>query len=167
MTRPAFVKQFAELTEQDFVAHPVWVAVHGMDEEEDWYDDCDEESFRPWPGSLPVGPEEGMLLVRAQFTLADGTPLGGFITPQSAGKALSLGVVQPQIFTPTGLQSFWGGMFPCPASERASFYKNMDKTENQIFPIAFSADLALASGQVAGTIDGFYALEKGQVRRYR
>src|SRR5579864_2439183 len=72
MTRPVFVKQFGELTAEDFIQHPVWIAVHGMDDDEPWYEDCGEESFRPWTGPLPVGPEEGMLLVQATLTLADG-----------------------------------------------------------------------------------------------
>lgn len=165
--RPAFVKQYTDLTEQDFLARPVWVGVHGMDEGEGWHDDCDEESFRPWTGSLPVGPQEGMLLVRAQFTLADGTTFSGFITPQSAGEPLNLGTVQPQIFTPAGLEGFWEGIFPRPANIRAAFYQRMNKTEHQIFPITFTAAPGLASGLVSGRIDGFYATEKGKVRCHR
>jgi len=39
MTRPAFLRQFGELTAEDFIQHPVWIAVHGVDDQEPWYDD--------------------------------------------------------------------------------------------------------------------------------
>src|SRR5262249_48738508 len=63
---------FGELTAEDFAQHPVWISVHGLDEEEPWYDEdgCNEETFRPWTGALPVSPEEGLLLVAAIFTVA-------------------------------------------------------------------------------------------------
>ncbi len=167
MTRPAFLKQFGDLTAEDFLEHPVWVCVHGSDEDEPWYDDCDEETFKPWTGDLPAGPEEGMLLVNAAFTFADGTRIPGFITPQHEDEPVDLGIIQPQIFSNGGRHAFWQGMFEQSPAERAAFYREFDKTEVQIFPITFAASPAFASGQIAGTINGFYASEKGKVRCYR
>jgi len=167
MTRPAFLKQFGDLTAQDFLEHPVWICVHGSDEDEPWYDDCDEETFKPWTGDLPVGPEEGMLLVQATFTFADGTIVPGFITPQHDQQPFDLGIIQPQIFSSAVRHSFWDGMFQRPEEERAAFYRELNKKESQIFPIRFAAAPGLASGQVAGEIEGFYVREKGKVRCYR
>ncbi|MGZ4899640.1 MAG: hypothetical protein ACXV8X_08285 [Candidatus Angelobacter sp.] len=167
MPRPAFLKQFGELTAEDFIQHPVWIGVHGTDEDEPWFDDCDEETFRPWTGDLPVGPEEGMLLVQATFTFADGTTAPGFITPQHDHEPLSLGIIQPQVFSSAGRHDFWHGMFQPPPELRAAFYRVFDKRDGQIFPIAFAPSSGLASGQVAGKIEGFYVTEKGKVRCYR
>ena len=167
MARPRFLKQFGELTTDDFVQHPVWVAVHGTDEDEPWYDECDEETFKPWTGALPVSPEEGMLLVQATLTLADGTRVSGFITPQHEDEPVNLGIIQPQIFSNDGRHGFWQGMFQQSPAERAAFYRSFNKTESQIFPITFVATPGLASGQVAGKIEGFYVSEKGKVRCYR
>ena len=82
MARKPNLKQFGDLTPADFVEHPVWASVHTLDYDEPWYDETDEETFRPWIGELPVSPEDGMFLVRAKLTLADGRVLDGFITPQ-------------------------------------------------------------------------------------
>lgn len=167
MSRPAFLRQFGELAAEDFIRDPVWIAVHGTDEDEPWYDDCDEETFKPWTGNLPVSPEEGVLLVQATFTFADGTKAPGFITPQHDQQPLDLGIIQPQVFSSAGQQRFWDGMFKRPEEERAAFYRSFNKTESQIFPITFAAALGLASGHVAGRLDGFYVREKGVVHCYR
>ena len=167
MTRPTFVKQFGDLTALDFTQHPVWIAVHGIDEDEPWYDDCDEESFRPWTGSLPVAPEDGMLLVQVTLTFADGSRFPGFITPQHEQEPFNLGMIQPQVFSPAGRQSFWDGMFQRSEEELRAFYSSFNKTESQIFPIIFAASPGLASGQVAGRIEGFYVMEKGKVCCFR
>src|SRR5947209_8211431 len=102
MSRPSSLKQFGDLTADDFVRHPVWIACHGVDSGEPWYDETDEETFRPWTERPPAGPEQGMLLVRAALTLQDGRMFAGFLTPQHEGKPLDLGVVQPQLFLPSG-----------------------------------------------------------------
>jgi hypothetical protein len=167
MSRPAFLKQFRDLTAVDFSKHPVWIAIHGSDEDEPWYDECDEETFKPWAGALPVTPDEGMLLVRAVLTFADGTTAPGFITPQHDGEFLDLGIIQPQVFSSAGRHGFWDGMFQRSDEERTAFYTSFNKTESQVFPITFAAAPGLASGQVAGKIEGFYVTEKGEARCYR
>jgi hypothetical protein len=169
MPRPAFLKQFGEFTAEDFVQHPVWISVHGLDEEEPWYDedDCNEETFRPWTAALPVSPEEGLLLVAAIFTLADGASLAGFITPQRDGESLNLGIVQPHVFFKNQVHDFWDGMFRRKEEYLRTFYLGLNKTAREIFPIAFSAKPGLASGQLKGRIEGFYFTEAGRVRVYQ
>jgi hypothetical protein len=44
------LKQFAALTIEDFAQCPVWIACHVADYDEPWYDDTDEETFRPYGG---------------------------------------------------------------------------------------------------------------------
>ena len=66
MAKPE-LKQFGDLTRKDFERCPVWIGCHTADYDEPWYDDTDEETFRPWTGALPADASQGMLLVRATF----------------------------------------------------------------------------------------------------
>src|SRR6476660_1212750 len=74
-------KQFGDLSPADFDRHPVWVSCHGTDDGRPWYDETDEETFRPWTGAPPVGQADGMFLVRATCELRNGSRYSGFITP--------------------------------------------------------------------------------------
>jgi hypothetical protein len=102
------LKQFGDLARADFSRYPVWIACHTADYGEPWYEETDEETFRPWTGALPVSPSEGMLLVRATLELRDASRHPGFVTP--AFKK-DLGALQPQIFVGDRRFGFWGGMF--------------------------------------------------------
>jgi hypothetical protein len=79
------LKQFGELELEDLKRHPVWIGCHTADNGKPWYEDTDEETFRPYAGTLPANPAEGMLLVRAVFELKDGTRYLGFVTPATEG----------------------------------------------------------------------------------
>jgi hypothetical protein len=46
------LRQFGSLTAEDFERIPVWLACHVADYDEPWYDETDEETFRPWSGDL-------------------------------------------------------------------------------------------------------------------
>jgi hypothetical protein len=74
------LKQFGDLTPADFERHPVWIACHTEDFAEPWFNETDEETFRPWTGPLPVGPSDGMLLVRATFEPHTVSQLCVFVT---------------------------------------------------------------------------------------
>ena len=152
MDKPA-LKQFGELTLNDFERHPVWVSCHVIDNDEPWYEETDEETFRPWIGSLPVDPAETMFLVRAEFQTANGRRLEGFLTP---GEDENLGQIQPQVFIGSRRFGFWGGMRGVPAAERVSFYEALEARSEDVFPISFSASSGLASGVITGSLGGFY-----------
>jgi hypothetical protein len=79
MTTPE-LRQFGELEAEDFHRHRVWIACHTADYGKSWYQDTDEETFRPYTGELPADAAEGMLLVRAVFELRDGSRYPGFVT---------------------------------------------------------------------------------------
>ncbi len=173
MSERPLLKQFGELTLADFSAHAVWVNCHVIDYDEPWYPDTDEETFRPRVGSMPASPSETMLLVRAAFELADGTHLGGFVTPMFAqdakGKTSDLGTMQPTMFLPSGvLQQFWGGMCEETQAGRKRLYASLGKSAAQVFPIRFASEPGLTTGVAAGVIPGFcsYA-HKGWIRRKR
>ncbi|MEY2428803.1 MAG: hypothetical protein QOJ40_1688 [Verrucomicrobiota bacterium] len=148
------LKQFGDLSPADFDRHPVWVSCHGTDEGQPWYEETDEETFRPWTGALPVGQANGMFLVRATFELRNGSRYSGFITP--GFHETDLGVLQPHVFVGERCFRFWGGMLGIPAEERQAFYSALEQIPDAVFPLRFDADSGLATGAVAGQIKGFY-----------
>jgi hypothetical protein len=109
MARPE-LKQFGEFEAEDFERHPLWVGCHTADYGKPWYEDTDEETFRPYTGKLPADPTKGMLLVQAVVELRDGSRYPGFLTPAAEGWDKRpdgrpmfepnhiLGAQQPQIF---------------------------------------------------------------------
>ena len=161
MAKKPELKQFGDLTVEDFARHPVWISCHTEDCDEPWYDDTDEETFRPWTKSLPVSPSDGMFLVKGKLTLRDGTIHDGFVTP--AFDDGDLGSMQPQIFIGGRRFGFWGGMFGFDEEEKQSFYKAAEKGPKAIFPISFATVAGLASGVCSGKIDGFYKCPEDKV----
>jgi len=153
------LKQFGDLTHEDFDRHPVWIRCHVADYDEPWYEDTDEETFRPRTGHLPAHASEGMLLVQATLELGDGSRHPGFITP--ALKPGDLGTQQPQIFAGGRSFGFWGGMFGVPIEERQSLYAALERKPDDVFPLRFSVDPALATGNTSGQVTGFYRLAAG------
>lgn len=163
MQQKPLLKQYMQLTPLDFVQHPVWIGVHGRDEEQPWYEDTDEETFRPWDGPLPAPPAEGMLLVQASFMFADGTVESGYVTPQPVGDKPDFGIMQPTVFSPAGRHYFYCGHCP-PADEfKQAFYRAFGKSDREIFPIRFTANPRLTSGQSSGTLEGFLFIDKRKI----
>jgi hypothetical protein len=148
------LKQFGDLTRDDFVRHPVWIGCHSADHDEPWYEDTDEETFRPWTGELPADASAGMLLVMATLELRDGSRHVGFVTPDPDEGGL--GTIQPQIFAGHQRFGFWGGRRGIPAEQRQDLYFALQKTPAKIFPLRYSVDPALVTRTVTGQVDGFY-----------
>jgi len=153
--RKPLLKQFGELKPADFDTVPVWASCHSFDNDEPWYDDTDEETFRPWAGSLPVDPSDGMFLVRATLRTADGREFAGFVTPAVPQAGPDLGLLQPNLAAAARFFAFWGGIAGVSPEEKAAFYSLLH-ADAGIFPIRFSCDAALASGVCSGLIAGFY-----------
>lgn len=126
-----------------------------------WYDETDEETFRPWNGPLPASSSEGMLLVRATIELADGSKFPGFVTP--ALDEDDLGVQQPQIFVGGRHFGFWGGILGLPAEERQAFYASLGKPPRDVFPLRFAVAPNLAVGFANGEVTGFYRTDGDNV----
>ena len=153
------LKQFGDLSLDDFKRHPVWIGCHGADSDKAWYDHTDEETFRPRTGNLPADPSEGMLLVRATAVLADGCELAGFITP--AFDEGDLGTLQPYVFVNGQQFSFWGGMCGFTREQRTSLYERLAKSPEQIFPMRVLADTDLTRGVQVAEVRGFYTRRSG------
>jgi hypothetical protein len=159
------LKQFGDLSPLDFQTHPVWVSCHTLDYDEPWYDETDEETFRPWSDALPIEPGSEKFLVRASLKLADGTLLPGFVTPEQGGSDSALGITQPQLFSTAGQRfSFWYGGVPPSAAHKREFYSALAKTPEQVFPVTCLASPELTRGGLAVTIPGFSFYGPGQPR---
>lgn len=156
------LKQFGTLSQADFERFPIWVGVHTIDSDKPWYEETNEETFRPWTGKLPVDPSFGMFLVRSQLTLADKSNFIGFITPAVGKGRVSdsdLGTVQPHLFNSSdSLISFWGGMFGFSDEAKKETYETLKRTPKKVFPIRFSADHGLTKGRQKGKLRGFCKL---------
>ena len=158
MAKPE-MKQFGDLTREDFNRYPVWIACHSVDYEEPWYDDTDEETFRPWDGPLPADASQAILLVRATIELRDGSRHWGFITP--AVSPGDLGTQQPHIWVGDRCFGIWGGMVGVPVEERQAFYAAIGRVPDAIFPLRYAIDPKLAIGESSGQAYGFYRDELG------
>jgi hypothetical protein len=167
----------------DFEDHPVWIRVRSFDFNASWFDDVDEETFRPWDGVLPFAEPRGMLLIAAKLTFKDGSVYPGFLSPakedwdaplppkrvgdrliqlatpkdRHGGSPLALlGIQQPRIFLQNRTFSFWGGMLGIPEEARRGLYEAAAQGPEDIFPIHFHSDPLLAKGLVSGRLDEFY-----------
>jgi hypothetical protein len=153
--------QFGALTAEHFARWPVWIGVHTADYGEPWYDNTDEETFRPFDGELPADPGRGMLLVRAEMTLADGSTLPGFVSPPPARPRgiRDMGTMQPHLFGPGGdLHGFWTGITRSTPATRSRFYASLGREPSGVFPIRFRAETAHVRGGIEGQIDGFLSI---------
>jgi hypothetical protein len=160
------LRQFGELTAEDLQRHPVWINCHVADYDEPWYEETDEETFRPFTGKLPASPEEGMLLVRARAVLNDGTTFPAMATPafpeegEDGGRIL--GTQQPSVFTAGGRVMFWYGGFEPPQESVETAYRALGGNATTVFPLRFEAEPGLTSGNASGVVRGFYWLRNFQ-----
>jgi len=155
-------KQVYELTLHDLSTFPVWE--FRLDEEGE--EGRDEATVRPYTASGPLDPTDGMFVVRAVFTLADGSKLRGYFTPPGRGDA-GIGTLQPIIVTDRGQVRFWCGTAAPDSTRLAHNYELLGKDAKHVFPVRFESDVALDGGQVTGSVPGFLVLEDFQSRRTR
>ena len=155
-------RQVYKLTLHDLRTFPVWE--FRLDEEGEA--DQDESTVRPYTAPSPLDPTDRRFIVRAVFTLADGSRMQGYFTPPGRGDA-SLGTTQPIIVTDCGQVRFWCGTV-APSSKRlADSYGLLGKDAQHVFPMQFESEVELASGPVRGSVPGFLVLEDFQTWRTR
>jgi len=100
MNKMKIRKQVYDLTLKDFDEHPVWEFCHGEDAE-----DQDEATVKPYEDPMPIELGGMMVVCRADFTLADGTEMKGYLYPPMATDQFEmgdLGYIQPHIITKKG-----------------------------------------------------------------
>jgi len=155
-------KQVYELTLQDLGAFPIWeFRLHEGAE-----GGQDESTVRPCVASGPLDSADRMFVVRAVFTLADGSAMQGYFTPPVRGDA-SIGTLQPIIVTEHGQVRFWCGTAAPGPKRLARSYELLGKEAKQVFPLRFQSEVELAGGPVRGSVPGFLVMEDFQTRRTR
>jgi hypothetical protein len=143
-------KQVYELSPSDLKDHPIWE--FALDEEGE--EGQDEATVRPWAGDEPLDPAAGMFVVRAIFELADGTTLGGYLTPLVEGST-SIGTIQPIVVTDQGQVNFWCGAMAPSAEGIRSQYAKIGRPSSSVFPCRYTSDVRIVGGSVTGSINGF------------
>ena len=158
-------KQVYELTLDDLSTCPVWE--FRLDEEdEEGQDESTVRPFRPYPASGPLDPADRMFVVRAVFTLADGSRMKGYFTPPVRGQE-GIGTLQPIIVTDRGQVRFWCGTAAPDSKRLAHCYELLGRDAKRVFPVRFESDVELAGGPARGSVPGFLVLEDFQTRRTR
>jgi len=147
-------KQVNELTLDDLIKFPVWE--FALDEECE--EGQDEATVRPHEISGALDPSGGMFIVRAEFTLADGTKMLGYLTPPVPGRD-SLGTLQPIIITEHGPVLFWYGMLAPDARDLAQSYERLGRGAASVFPVQVTTKVELVGQPIRVTIPGFMVLE--------
>jgi hypothetical protein len=143
-------KQVYNLTPKDLLRYPVWI--FALDEE------CeagqDEATVKPWEGSAPFDPGEGLNVVRADFWLADGTHALGYLSAQVRDFS-KIGYIQPTIVTHRGQVGFWSGARKPDAARLREDYEILGKDRSQVFPVRYESAVEITTGKVTGMIEGF------------
>jgi hypothetical protein len=155
-------KQIYELTLDDLSQFPVWEFRLDVDGESGQ----DESSVQPHTGAGPLDPAERMFVVRAAFTLADGTKRTGYLTPPVRGRE-GLCTLQPIIVTERGQVRLWCGTAVPDAERLAQNYEFLGKDARCVFPVRFESEVDLVGGPARGSVPGFLVLEDFQTRRTR
>jgi hypothetical protein len=155
-------KQVYELTLEDLSACPIWefkLDEHGAGGQ-------DEATVQPYACSGPLDPADRMFVVRAAFTLADGSRLKGYITPPVRGQE-GIDTMQPIVVTARGQVRFWCGTSVPDAKRLAQSYDLLGKDSKRVFPLRFESEVELRGGPVSGSVPGFLVLEDFQTRKSR
>ena len=152
---PSVRRQVYELTAVDLEAYPAWE--FALDEE--GVDGQDEATVRPYLNT-PIEPTEGMLVVRAKFTLADGTVAIGFMTPPQSVSS-DIRDHQPSIITNGRQVALYSGMFPLSESEVVQRLDALGKSASEAFPLEYETDVEIVSGPTKCVVRGFSFLHGG------
>ena len=155
-------RQVYELTLDDLDNFPVWE--FSLDEKDE--KSQDESTVRPYTAPGPLDPADRMFIVRAAFTLADGSKTKGYVTPPARGDD-GLGILQPIIVTERGQVRFWCGTAVPDSKRLARCYEVLGKEAGRVFPLRFESAVELVGGPVRGSVPGFLILEDFQTRKTR
>ena len=141
-------KQVYKLSLSDFKEFPVWE--FALDEEGE--EGQDEATVKPFEFRDSLDPSTGMFVVEAEFILADGTMMQGYLSPAPQNE---LGYIQPIIITEKRQISFWSGIRQPSQEVISSQYTLLGKSPEQVFPLTFKSKVDIIGGPVQGIINGF------------
>ena len=157
-------RQSDELTADELVATPAW-----------WFPPPDGHLTGPDACTvLPIDASgaaddgavdfpEGKYLLRAVFTLADGTEMEGHVT-YAAGEPSTIETQEPAVATPRGQALLWRGAMVPGAQDIARTLALFEKSRDAVFPIRWRALLHPPGAEIAGSADGFAVWRNGGVQ---
>ena len=155
-------KQVYDLLPRNLEEFPVWE--YALDEEGE--KNQDEATVRPCTAEDLASETARSFIVRARFTLADGTHAEGYITTPPPDD-LTLGAIQPVVVTARGQVVFWCGSIAPSAEQLARNYSLLARASSHIFPLTFESAVPLQRGSVRGVIPGFLVLENWMTGKIR
>jgi hypothetical protein len=144
-----------ELTSYDLAQIPAWEFA----QDEETVAGQDEATVRPY-FRHPVDPSDGLLVVRARFTLVDGTRLLGFVSPAPPTMVWDISNQQPSIVSDKGQIPLYFGIFPPGADRLKEFFELLGKLPDEVFPLNYKTDVEIIGGPVVDTIMGFAFLDR-------
>jgi hypothetical protein len=147
-------KQVYDLTLTDLAQYPVWD--FALDEED--VEGQDEATLRPLTGLLAADDFPGTV-VRAKFTLADGTVLIGHMTVPGIGEN-SIDDFHPSIVTETSQINFLFGYTEPSTEDKDKIYSLLGKSAKLVFPIQLCSDVAQLKPPQSCKIPGFLYYKK-------
>lgn len=148
-------REVHELTAADLREHPAW-----------WFPPPDGHLTGPDLGTvMPADAAAadasgacefppGRWLVRAVFTLADGTAFDGHVS-YVAGESPDAATQEPTLCTPRGQVPLWHGVVVPDAHAVARMLEQVGRPRAAVFPLRWRAVLRPVSGGLEGEADGF------------
>ena len=109
--------------------------------------------MRPYEKPSPLDSTDIGIVEGAEFTLADGTHMTGFLTPSSDG--IDVIEVDPVIVTLQGQVDFLYAPWVETAERTEQNYARLQKTPSQTFPINFKSVVTYEGNYIEGNIEGF------------
>jgi hypothetical protein len=160
------LKQIDELNISDLLKIPVWeFALKEMKEQ-----GVSGNFIKPSEQTAPYSPHKARILVRATFTLKDGTSFKGHIQPidllNSYRSHLAPADLFPVIVTLKGPVIFWYENVKPTHKRIAGNYRVMGKYAGEIFPIRVQSDVAIDNGIGEGLIPGFLYCDERSVEDF-
>lgn len=95
----------------------------------------------------------GGLVVRAVFTLADGTNLRGYLSPPPVSLRRP-GYLQPVIICDAGQVNSWHGIQRPTQNQMTDELAKLGKQVAEVFPLRYLSDVPLVGGPISGIIPG-------------
>jgi len=151
--------QDGKLTITDLMRFSAWE--YALDKE--GVEGQDERTVRPYLASPPLDLQDAYFLVRASFTLADGTVHKGYITPKEVNRVDVGGfgsVIIPYdlgpiiVFGKDHIHFQYGPKKPT-KRDLQRVYKLLDRKPEEVFPITFSSDVEVVDSISEGKLNGF------------
>lgn len=104
---------------------------------------------------------EGRYLLRAEFTLADGSVMTGHVTYET-GDGDELALREPTLCAPRGQVPLWHGVLVPDAQRTAAMLAMTGRARDAVFPLRWRATIHPPGRDLAGEAAGFAVLRDGR-----